>query len=118
MKIFISHSHKNRAWLGPLKEQLDALGGEVDPWSDERIGAGNEWLPAIEAAMAEANAAILLVTAAFLNSPFIRKREVPTLLQRCEDDGLKVYPLIIEACPWQLPIHGWLNRMEVRPKDG
>ena len=45
------------------------------------------WYPAIEKALNEASAAILLVSADFLISEFIRNEEIPRLLERREKEG-------------------------------
>jgi len=117
--IFISYSHKDEIWkdrlathLGVLKHQglLDII------WDDRRIGAGEDWLKKIQKAMNAASAAILLVSADFLNSEFILDKEVPLLLQRREREGLSIFPVILKPCPWKLV--PWLARMQLRPKDG
>jgi hypothetical protein len=43
-------------------------------------------------------------------------KEVPRLLQRRDEQGLRVFPVIAKPCAWQRV--EWLVRMQVRPKDG
>lgn len=42
--------------------------------------------------MVEARVAVLLVTAAFLNSDFVRTREIPELLERRQQEGCTSSP--------------------------
>jgi hypothetical protein len=52
----------------------------------------------VDAALARANVAILLVSADFLASDFIMSVELPSLLQSAEKRGCKVIPVIIGPC--------------------
>jgi hypothetical protein len=116
--VFISYSHKDEEWkdrlvthLGVLREQ-----GLLDLWDDRQIGAGEEWEQKINDAMNSASVAVLLVSPDSLTSQFILRQEVSRLLQRREQEGLLVYPVIVKSCAWQkVP---WLSRMQVRPRDG
>jgi uncharacterized protein YjbI with pentapeptide repeats len=116
--IFISYSHKDEREKNKLLPHLGVLQREglINLWSDDRIGAGADWEQEISEAMAQARVAILLISANFLNSDFILGKEVPTLLQRREREGLIVFPVITKACAWQEV--EWLTRMNVRPKNG
>ena len=116
--IFISYSHCDEAWKERVVEQLRVLEyeGRFHVWEDRLIAAGDAWYPAIERALNEASAAILLISAGFFNSPFIRSEEVPRLLKRRKQEGLRIIPLIIRPCAWQLV--DWLKDIEGRPRDG
>jgi len=116
--VFISYSHKDEEWKDRIAAQLAVLEHEgiLEEWDDRKIGGGDEWYEQIQQAMDRACVAILLVSADFLNSDFIRREEVPKLLQRREQEGLRVFPVIVWPCPWQHV--KWLARMQVRPRDG
>jgi hypothetical protein len=117
-KIFISYSHKDEEWKNRLVTQLEVLEleGFFDLWEDRRIETGTDWLPEIEKALNEAEVAILMVSANFLTSKFIRGTEVPRILERREKEGLKVIPVIVKPCPWKQV--KWLSKMQVFPRDG
>ncbi len=117
-KVFISYSHKDEKWKDLVVSQLGVLQNDrqLDVWDDRRIAAGNDWEPEIEAALKQASAAVLLISANFLNSRFILGKEVPLLLQRRASEGLPVIPVIISTCPWSKV--SWLNPIQCRPKDG
>ena len=117
--IFISYSHKDEKWTELLKEQLVGALQQEDSlkiWSDSNIRGGEDWYQEISDALQNANVAVLLVSAASLSSDFIRKEEVPRLLERRKGEGLKIIPLIISDCAWEE--RQWLAAMQVRPKGG
>jgi tetratricopeptide (TPR) repeat protein len=116
--VFISYSHVDEAWKDRVVKQLRVLEmeGVLDVWDDRRLSAGDDWLPGIEAAMERARVAILLISADFLISKFIRGTEVPRLLERRRSAGLRVIPVIVHPCAWQAV--GWLAPIQCRPKDG
>ncbi len=116
-RIFISYSHLDEPWKDRVLRQLGVLTGEgLETWDDRRIAAGDDWLPAIEQAIAQCDVALLLVSAHFLTSGFILGQEVPALLQRREQQGIRVIPVILSPCQWTRIT--WLKPIQARPKDG
>lgn len=116
--VFISYSHKDEAWKDRLVTHLGVLQQEglIDLWDDRRIGAGGNWYQKIQEAIAKASVAVLLVSADFLTSKFILSKEIPSLLERRDKEGLRIYPVILRPCAWKHV--KWLARMNRRPKDG
>ena len=116
-KIFISYSHKDEVWKNRLHTQLAVLEleGHLSVWDDRQIEVGKDWLPEIKSALNQADVAIMLISADFLTSEFIRTKEIPTLLERREREGVWVIPLIVESCPWQAV--GWLSAIQGGSKD-
>jgi hypothetical protein len=115
--IFISYSHEDEPWKKRVALQLGVLSelGMCDAWDDRRIGVGEHWKQEIDAAMDRAFVAVLLISAHFLTSPFIKTEEVPRLLAR-RPKGLLIVPVIVSPCLWQRI--EWLAELQVRPKDG
>jgi hypothetical protein len=99
-RIFISYSHADSRFVERLLVHLKPLEleGTLDPWTDRRIDAGTRWRDEIRAALHEAVAAILLVSADFLASEFIIRNELPPLLKRAETEGTVVIPVILKPC--------------------
>jgi hypothetical protein len=93
--VFISYSHLDRAWLDKLSAHLSPIRGSIELWDDTRIGPGDLWRNRIEAALAGAGAAVLLITANFIASEFIRDVELPRLLESAADGGCRVIPVIV-----------------------
>ncbi len=117
-KIFLSYSHKDEEWKDRLVAQLGVLQmqGLLEIWEDRQIAAGEDWLPAITTALDSCHVAVLLISANFLTSKFILGAEVPRLLERRQNEGVRVIPLIIKPCAWQKV--AWLKPIQARPKDG
>jgi hypothetical protein len=88
--VFLSYSYRDEDWKTRLERQLRVLDNEIDVWSDRRIGAEDDWLAAIESAIARAQTSGLLVTTDLLMSEFVRAKEVPQILERQQADGMLV----------------------------
>ena len=117
-QVFISYSHKDEVWKDRLLPQLQTLQrvGLIDVWDDRKIDAGETWYPEIQEAMERAVAAVLLVSDNFLALDFITKEEVPFLLERREEDGMLVIPVLLAPCPWKFV--PWLKQLQMLPRDG
>ncbi|MCP4108009.1 MAG: toll/interleukin-1 receptor domain-containing protein [Desulfobacteraceae bacterium] len=117
-KLFISYSHQDEKWKDRLMKQLKVLEmeGYYGLWEDRQIEVGDDWLPEIENALNEACMAVMMISADFLISNFIRTKEIPRILERRKEEGLRVFPIIVKPCPWTKV--QWLSSIQVRPKDG
>jgi hypothetical protein len=80
--IFISYSHKDAKWLEKLKQFLLPLEQEglLRVWDDTEIRPCVPWLDEIRDALALARVAVFLVSQDFVNSPFIKEKELPILI--------------------------------------
>lgn len=116
-RVFVSYAHddEDNDTFKYFWKQIGALvaQGHIDLWTDKRIGAGEDWQAEIDQAMASASVAVFLVSASFLKSNFIRAKEVPTLLQRHRDDGMKLMPILMIDCVWDS--EPWIQAMELTP---
>lgn len=86
--IFISYSHKDSIWLKQLRSVFEILEGlgEISFWDDQKIEVGMDWQETLEKKLNTANAAVLLVNDAFLDSEFIQKFELPRILEEKKKD--------------------------------
>jgi hypothetical protein len=116
-KLFISYSHRDVRWFERVREQLAVLEHEglIDAFEDTRIGVGEDWYAHLHQEMLQAQIALLLISASFLTSVFIRKEEIPQLFERHEAAGMMLYPLLVRDCPWQEV--SWLARLQMRPRE-
>jgi hypothetical protein len=116
--VFISYSRKDERQKDQLLSHLKVLKqtGIIDLWSDDRIGAGAAWEEEINRAMAQASVAILLISANYLSSEFVLRKEVNKLLDRHQHEGLIIFPVIAKACAWKTI--DWLARLQVVPRNG
>ena len=84
--IFICYSHKDTAYVDRLVTFLDGfqLKGFFMMWDDRQIQHGKEWLAEINEAIKNASIAVLMISADFLASEFIRDQELPEIRRRME----------------------------------
>jgi hypothetical protein len=117
-RIFVSYSHRDEVWKNLVVQHLRVLEpeGAFEVWEDRRIAAGADWLPEITTAINSAAVAVMLVSVDFLGSKFILGEEIPRLLKRRAQDGLRLVPLIVRPCAWQGV--SWISEIQGRPKDG
>ncbi len=97
-KVFISYSHKDKAWLDRLRTHLKPLirAGRIDLWDDSRIAEGQRWRKEIRQALGATKVAVLLVSPDFLASDFIATDELPPLLAAAEDEDVHILPVILK----------------------
>ena len=90
--IFVSYSHKDKAWLQDLLTMLAPVvrSGAVQVWSDGEIEPSDPWRAEIDAAMAAARVAVLLVSKHFLASPFISNVELPYFVEEHKKGRVKI----------------------------
>jgi hypothetical protein len=81
-----------------------------------KIGALNLARNGSKQAINECDIALLLISADFIDSPFINSEELPDLLKRREKVGMTVIPIIVRDCLWQSePV---LKDLQALPEDG
>ena len=117
-QVFLSYSHEDEVWKDRLQAQLSVLEreGRLEVWEDRGIDPGDEWRKEILAALDRASVAVLLISTSFLNSDFIRTVEVPRLLERRRQGGVRVIPVIARPCLWR-EVDG-LKEITALPTDG
>jgi hypothetical protein len=98
-KVFICYSHEDRDLFERFRTQLDPLTHQdlLEVWTDVEIRAGEDWEPRIYRAIAEADAAVVLVSPDLLASDFVRQNEMPRLLQARRERGLELLPLFLRS---------------------
>lgn len=121
LRVFISYAHEDEEKFKFKTQLIKVLAGMkrhgvIDTWEDSQIRAGDDWYQEIQTAMSQCDLALLLVSFDFIASPFINKEEVPLLLKRRQSEGMRVIPIIIRPCYWEIePV---LKDLQVLPKYG
>ena len=99
--VFISYSHADKQWLEKVLKSLKPLQRyykNLEAWSDQQIMASDVWKDEINKALKKATIAILLVSPDFLASDFIANEELQPLLDKAQEDGTKIMPIVIRPC--------------------
>lgn len=116
-KLFISYCHEDIRWLKAVRQQLAVFEREglLDVFEDTRLGAGDLWFDRLHSEMSQARVGLLLLSAPFLSSSFVRDQEIPKLFSHHVEGGMVLYPLLVRPCPWQQV--AWLANLQLRPQD-
>jgi hypothetical protein len=98
--VFISYCHRDNRWRQRLDIHLKPIveSGLIASWHDGLIDPGRKWREEKQLAIETAKIAILLVSADFLASDFIRRNELPPLLKAAESRGCRILPIIVRPC--------------------
>jgi hypothetical protein len=109
--IFINYAHTDNISPDPKKRWLDRFieiakplvhQEEFSTFSDTEIKIGEDWHLRIQSQLAVAKAAVLLISPAFLASTYIRNSELPILLKNARDRGVRIFPLILAPCLFEI----------------
>jgi hypothetical protein len=97
-RVVIIYSHEDAEWLTRLQRMLQPLDREgiIGLWNDTSIVPGTPWEEEIRKSLEAAKVAVLLVSQAFLNSDFIRKEELPILLDAASKRRTAIVPVILD----------------------
>lgn len=102
-QIFVSYSHRDKRWLKELTDNLQPfLREQPVVWDDTRIKVGDRWSDEIDSALGSARVAVLLVTANFLASRFIATTELPAILRRQSQEGLRIIWVPVSASAYMV----------------
>lgn len=95
--VFISYSHKDDKWVPRLHVHLDPLISQygIEIFDYKHIRPGTEWREYTEESIDSARVAILLVSADFIASDFIKNNELPQLLNAARKKGMTILPIIV-----------------------
>ena len=115
--MFYSYAHEDEALRNQLETHLKILhrAGLIEPWTDRRIAAGDEWRGEISDNLERADIVLLLVSADFIDSDYCWDIEMTRALERHEAGEAKVIPIVVRDVNWQKAPFGKLVAL---PKDG
>jgi hypothetical protein len=101
--VFISYSHKDAKWLVKLKQFLRPLEDKelIRVWDDGEIRPGSDWLGEISKALESARVAVFLHTQNFLDSPFIREKELPVLIEAAQNRGCLIFVIAVSSSTFE-----------------
>lgn len=120
IKVFVSYSHRDTEYIGKdgllgFLKGLEA-NGDVELWVDEKLSGGDEWDDVLKREVESCDIGLVFVSQAFLDSHYCTNIELSTFLDRCRTDGMKIFPVILSPCEWDL--HPWLSKYQGLPTNG
>lgn len=107
--IFISYSHRDKIYKENIVQYLSALsftGVTFSFWVDDQIESGDKFESEINKAMAKADIVIFIISINFMSSKFIQEKELPTFLEKAEQEGTRFLIIIARECPYENSVLG------------
>jgi hypothetical protein len=100
VKIFVSYCSADRELREYIVEELNVHlknyeGFTFTLWDDTAIDLGADWETTIENAMAECQAALLLVSPKFAASKYITEKELVEFFKRKKEEGFLIMPMLL-----------------------
>lgn len=103
LKVFYSYAHTDNDYLSDLQKHLKVLEkmGKIKSWHDREILPGDEWSEEIIGQLKEADIILFLVSADFLASDYIWRKEIDIAMERRSKGKAIVVPIILKPCLWK-----------------
>ncbi len=118
LKTFIIYSAADRELRVALERQLKSLidNGLVKLWSDKEILPGEHWDAAIKKQLLDAELFLMIISADFFNSDYIREKEFVAALAKLERGEAIIIPIIGRDCDWEA--YPEIKKLQVLPPAG
>ena len=102
--IFISYNGQDNPWMQRLMVHLKILeySGRASLWHDGMLDPGDKLKAERAHAIERSKGAILLLSADYLADVQLMEEELPLLMEREQNGGIWLLPLVLRACSWQL----------------
>ena len=99
LKLFVSYAHEDEPWRVALQKNLIVLKlqGVIEQWDDRILVAGDKWDQEINDNLEKAHIIVLLVSIDFLNSDYIRTKEMRRAMERLSAGEAVVVPVLVRA---------------------
>src|ERR687885_617470 len=103
IRVFISYSHRDEAMRRALEKHLSLLWQQehIVLWHDRKIEPGQEWVPAIDQHLAEAELILLLISADFFASRYCYHVELEQAFQRHAAGVARIIPILVRPVLWE-----------------
>jgi len=103
VKIFISYSHDDTELFNTFKKEIENHSKNSkqikwDLWSDVEIPVGSLWHETIQESVQQSKAAILLVSASFFASDYIKNEEFLKFVEKNKQEGFIFFPILLSDC--------------------
>ncbi|MEN9460888.1 MAG: hypothetical protein RIS84_908 [Pseudomonadota bacterium] len=114
MKILISYAHSDLEHHTTLMKHLATVDKVVEAWEDSRLQqAIPDCVKELDAQLSHCRLVVLLISPAFMNSPFITHPDLLYLFRLHEERGVKILPVLLQASDLN---HLPFNKLSILPK--
>ena len=112
IQIFVSYSHADKRWFDPDDKRAlipwlqrilrhENVTFWYDSHQDNGLQPGDRFKEEIEQQIDSSQVTLLLISWDFLTSDFIRKVELPQILDREQRKEMVIIPILLSPCSWQ-----------------
>ena len=118
IKVFYSYAHEDKEDIHLLINRYTkrlAGSGRIEHWLDRELYAGDEWEQTIVARLEEADLIVLLLSADFFASDFIRTVEFKHALERRGEGTAEVVPILLKK-PLDEDLEPLKQRLQLVPQ--
>ena len=91
--------------------------GLIEPWTDGQILAGDNWDDEILNNLRQADIILLLISADFLQSKYIKSKELVVARERHAKGEARILPVVLRKCRWKWEPYE-LGQYQVLPQGG
>lgn len=91
-QVFISYARADTMWMDAIRQNLDILPDfQIESWVDKsNLGPGQQIDARIKEGIESSDVALLLISPAFVQSPYIQEKEIGWLKARAAKGGLTI----------------------------
>ncbi|HEY0754947.1 MAG TPA: FxSxx-COOH system tetratricopeptide repeat protein [Ktedonobacteraceae bacterium] len=109
--VYCVHTREERAWREKLAMHLSQLArdGLLELWDERESEPGADWQREQDEELERAGLILLLVSPAFVASPFCASSGLARLLERQRRGQALVVPLLLRPCDWRTAPFGHLR---------
>lgn len=103
LKVFLSYSHNDLQMMRRLDTHLAPLKrlDRIESWNDRDILPGQEWDVIIRKQLNEADIVLLLVSADFVASEYIWKKEITVAMERMNRGECLIIPILLQPVDFE-----------------
>lgn len=118
-RVILCYAHRDEDWKEKVVRRLSELidyNAEIVPWDDEKLAYYEDRFDEVLEEFYSASTFIFIITSDFLDSKFVRWKELAAILGIRIKEGTPAFSLFIKPCSWKSI--KWLLLTDSLPKDG
>jgi tetratricopeptide (TPR) repeat protein len=116
IEVFYAYAPEDEAWVQELEKHLSLLQrqGLISTWHPRLITAGSDWQHVTDVHFQRASLILLLISPDFLASDYCYSKEMRQALQREQERGVCIIPILVRPVDWQ---HAPFAHLRPLPSD-